>query len=64
MLGDVEPGAIVLAVRRLKAGLVGGKRLPEIKVINRSLLVSHVDVEGEKVHRSESLSAQDLEEGG
>ena len=36
---------------------------PEVKVVNRSLLITHVDVEGEQIDRWEGTSAQDLKEG-
>lgn len=38
------------------------ERLPEIKIINRSLLISHVDVEGEEIDGCQSLTTKDLKE--
>lgn len=37
--------------------------LPEVKVVDRSLLITHVDVEGEQIDRWKGASAQDLKEG-
>lgn len=36
--------------------------IPEIKVVNRSLLISHVNVEGEEVDGCQGLPAEDFEE--
>lgn len=38
--------------------------VPEVKIINRALLVAHVNVEGEEVDWGESPTAEDLEERG
>lgn len=38
------------------------KRLPEVKIVHRTLLVSHVDVEREEIDGSESPTTQDLEQ--
>lgn len=37
---------------------------PEVKVINRALLVAHVNVEGKEVDWGESSTAEDFEERG
>ena len=36
--------------------------IPEVEVVNGSLLVSHIDVEGKEVNRSQSLATENLEE--
>jgi hypothetical protein len=36
--------------------------LPEIQVVNRPLLIPHIDVEGEQVQRSHCLATQDLKQ--
>lgn len=38
--------------------------LPEVKIVYGSLLVSHVDIEREQIHRRQSSATQNLEEGG
>ena len=65
MLGDIEPVAVRLAFRPSSATCSAAVEasIPEIEIVNRSLLISHVDVEGKKVNGSQSLPAQDLKEG-
>lgn len=43
-------------------GHVLGDIEPKIQIVDRSLLVSHVNVEGEQIDRGQSAPAEDLEE--
>lgn len=36
--------------------------IPKIKIVDRALLVSHVDIEGKEIDRSEGLATEDLEQ--
>jgi hypothetical protein len=36
---------------------------PEVQVVDRALLVAHIDIEGEQVKRCDRLAAQHLEQG-
>lgn len=36
---------------------------PEVEIINRSLLISHIDVEGKQIYGGERAPAQNFEEG-
>lgn len=40
------------------------KYLPEVEIVNRSLLITHVDVEGEEVNRGLCATTEDFEKGG
>ena len=54
MLGDIEPVAMRSAFRLSSAmcSQAVNSSLPEIEIVDRSLLISHVDVEGKEVDRS------------
>lgn len=54
VLGDVEPVAVRSAFRPSSARCSPAVEasIPEIKIVNRSLLISHVDVEGKEVDGS------------
>lgn len=54
MLGDIKPMAVKLAFGPTSAMCSQAMEpsIPEIEVVNRSLLISHVDVEGKEVDGS------------
>ena len=64
MLRDIEPVATRSALHpsSTKYFQVIEGSIPEVEIVNRSLLVSHIDVEGKEVHRSQSLATENLEE--
>ena len=66
MLGDIKPVLVGLATYLSLATCSQPveSNLPEIEIINRSLLISHVDVEGKEVDGGQGLPAKDLEERG
>ena len=64
MLGDIEPVATGLDLCSATRSHAVKSSIPEVKVVNRSLLISHVDVEGKEVDWRQSLPAEDLEQGG
>ena len=64
MLGDIEPVAVRSAFHPSSAMYSQAieASIPEVEIVNRSLLVSHIDVEGKEVNRSQSLATENLEE--
>lgn len=54
MLGDIEPVAVRSAFRPPSATCSQAidASIPEIEIVNRSLLISHIDVEGKEVDGS------------
>lgn len=54
MLGDIEPVAVRSAFHPSypKYSQVIEASIPKVEIVDRSLLVSHIDVEGKKVDRS------------
>lgn len=66
MLGDIEPIAVRLAMELSSAECSQAveSSIPEVKIVDRSLLISHVDVEGKEVDRGQSLPAEDLKKRG
>ena len=52
MLGDIEPVAGGLDWLRATSSETGKSSIPEIEIVDRSLLISHIDVEGKQVDRS------------
>lgn len=63
MLGYIEP-SLRLILDRSRVYIVWKCVVPEVKIINRALLVAHVNVEGKEVDWGESPTAEDLEERG
>ena len=64
MLGDIEP-VVTGSAFRLSSTMcfqAVNPSIPEIEIVDRSLLISHIDVEGKQVNRSTSLTAEDLKE--
>jgi len=60
VLCDIEPSeSKYLKVKLVPAQMRMG--LPEIEVIYRSLLISHINIEREQIHRRESSAAENLE---
>jgi hypothetical protein len=58
VLSDIEP--VVLSVcTHLEMSL---RNLPEVEIIHRSLLVSHINVEGEQIDGRQGPSTEHLEE--
>lgn len=46
-----------------KKSLFASQNSPEIKIVHRTLLISHVDVEREEIDGSKRPATQDLEQG-
>lgn len=63
MLGYIEP-SLILILDRSRVYIVWKCVVPEVKIINRALLVAHVNVEGKEIDWGESSTAEDLEERG
>ena len=51
MLGDIEPVTVGLAIDASSATCSQAveSSIPEIEIVDRSLLISHVDVEGKEI---------------
>ena len=64
MLGDIEPITARSAFHPSSTTQPQDieASIPEVEIVNRSLLVPHVDVEGKEVDRSQSLTTENLEE--
>ena len=64
MLGDIEPVAPRSAFHPSSTTHPQAieSSIPEVEIVNRSLLVPHIDVEGKEVNRSQSLATENLEE--
>ena len=54
VLGDIEPGNLRSAIFPSSATCSQAVKpsIPEIEIVNRSLLISHIDVEGKEVDGS------------
>ena len=54
VLGDIEPVGVRSASRPASAACSRAEKasIPEIEIVNRSLLISHVDVEGKQIDGS------------
>lgn len=61
MLRNIEPRHS--SVRRGKRKVEYDRVSPKVQIINRALLIPHVNVEGEKIDWSKSASTEDFEEG-
>ena len=66
VLGDIEPITVGLAIELSSAtwSQAVESSIPEVKIVDRSLLISHVDVERKEVDRSQCLPAEDLKKRG
>lgn len=66
VLGDIEPITVGLAKELFSAPCSQAveSSVPEVKIVDRSLLISHVDVEGKEVDRGQGLPAEDLKKRG
>ena len=60
VLRNIEPGFMLALVRPAPTESL---HVPEVEIVDRALLISHVDVEGEEVDGWEGPSAEGLEEG-
>lgn len=60
MLGNVEPKQCNV---RTKRTIEYRRDLPKVQIINRTLLIPHINVEREEIDRSESAPTEDFEEG-
>lgn len=60
MLGNVEPKQCNVRTKQITEYR---RDLPKVQIINRTLLVPHINVEREEIDRSESATAEDFEEG-
>lgn len=58
MLSNIEP----VDVSQTPAATKLRMNLPEVKIIHRSLLIAHVDIERKEVNGRQSAATQDLEE--
>ena len=60
MLRNIEPSNKTLG--RLRENWDFHHALPEIQVVNRALLVAHINVERKKINGSECSTTEDLKE--